>query len=239
MKFPIPLVRGRLIRRYKRFLSDILLDDGRTITAHCPNPGSMLGLQAPDSEVWLEPANNPKRKLPFTWELLRVGADLVGINAARANQIAAEAIAAGQIRELTGYETIRREVPYGTSSRVDMLLTNPGRPDCYAEVKNVHLRRDGGTSGLAEFPDSVTKRGAKHLAELAAMAQAGARAVMVYVVQRQDCDTFRLAGDIDPAYAAAFVKARAAGVEAICYACTLNTTGIEIARQLPISEPAN
>ena len=238
MKFPTPLVRGRLIRRYKRFLSDILLDDGRTTTAHCPNPGSMLGLQAPDSEVWLEPANNPKRKLPFTWELLRVGTGLVGINAARANQIAAEAVSAGRVPELAGYDTIRREVAYGTSSRIDLLLTRAGRPDCYAEIKNVHLRRDDGPCGIAEFPDCVTKRGTKHLAELRAMAQAGARAIMVYVVQRQDCEVFRLAGDIDPGYAAGFAKARAAGVEAICYACSLNTEGIEIARRLPISDPA-
>ena len=236
MEFPSPLVRGRLIRRYKRFLSDILLEDGRTTTAHCPNPGSMLGLQAPDSEVWLARATNPKRKLPYTWELVRVGDGLVGIHAARANQIAAEAIAQGRIGELQGYGTIRREVPYGASSRVDMLLTEPGRADCYAEVKNVHLRRDAGRSGTAEFPDSVTKRGAKHLVELANMVRSGARAIMIYVVQRQDCDCFRLAEDIDPTYAAAFAEAKSAGVETICYACTLTTTGIEISRQLLISE---
>ena len=142
MKFPTPLVRGRLIRRYKRFLSEILLEDGRTTTAHCPNSGSMLGLQTPDSEVWLAPATNPKRKLPYTWELVRSGSGLVGIHAARANQIVAEAVVKVRIGELRGYGTIRREVPYGTASRVDFLLTDPDRPDCYAEVKNVHLRRD-------------------------------------------------------------------------------------------------
>ncbi len=236
MEFSTPLVRGRLLRRYKRFLCDVRLDDGRTTTAHCPNPGSMMGLQAPDSEVWLEPAANPRRKLPYTWELLRVGGQLVGINAARANQIAAEAIAGGGIKELSGYKQLRREVPYGTSSRIDMLLTDTGCPYCYVEVKNVHLRRDFDRRGIAEFPDCVTKRGAKHLAELAGMVRSGARAVMVYVVQRQDCDSFKLAADIDPGYAAAFADARAAGVEAICYACALTTEGIEISRQLPISE---
>lgn len=236
MEFPTPLIRGRLIRRYKRFLSDILLEDGRTTTAHCPNSGSMLGLQAPGSEVWLARAPDPKRKLPYTWELVRSGGGLVGIHAARANQIAAEAVAQLRIGELRGYDTIRREVPYGTASRVDLLLSGPNRPDCYAEVKNVHLRRDTHRSGTAEFPDSVTKRGAKHLVELATMVRSGARAIMIYVVQRQDCDRFQLAADIDPGYATAFAEARAAGVEAICYACSLTTRGIEISRQLPISE---
>ncbi len=235
MKFATPLVRGKLIRRYKRFLSDILLEDGRTTTAHCPNPGSMLGLQAPDSEVWLEQSPNPRRKLPYTWELLRVGESLVGINSARANQIAAEGIAMGHICQLRGYANIRREVPYGHRSRVDMVLSGPGRPDCYTEVKNVHLRRDTGRSGLAEFPDCVTKRGARHLSELANMVRDGARAIMLYVVQRQDCADFRLAADIDPGYAAAFAEARAAGVEAICYACDLTTEGIEISHELPMS----
>ena len=239
MEFPTPLVRGRLIRRYKRFLSDILLEDGNITTAHCPNSGSMLGLQAPDSEVWLVRATNPKRKLPYTWELIRSGGGLVGIHAARANQIAAEAIAKVRIIELQGYCTIRREVPYGAASRVDFLLSGPDRPDCYAEVKNVHLRRDTDHSGTAEFPDSVTKRGAKHLVELTNMVRSGARAIMVYVVQRQDCDRFQLAADIDPDYATTFAAARAAGVEAICYACKLTTKGIEIERQLPISERAS
>lgn len=236
MRFPEPLVRGTLIRRYKRFLSDVELDDGRPVTAHCPNPGAMLGLNAAGSEVWLAPARNPKRKLPYTWELSRVTGRLVGINAMRPNALVEEAVRDGRIPELGGYESITREVPYGRNSRIDLLLADPGRRACYVEVKNVHLKRGGGrTGGAAEFPDSVTKRGAKHLRELREAVRGGARAVMVYVVQRQDCDHFKLADDIDPDYAHAFAEARAGGVEALCYACRITRGGIEITAPLPIS----
>lgn len=225
MQFSEPLLRGRLLRRYKRFLSDVALEDGAEVVAHCPNPGAMLGLQEPDSEVWLSPANDPKRKLKFTWEMIRVDGKLVGINTGRPNAIVEEAIGAGRVAELDGYATMRREVKYGRNSRIDLLLQDAGRPDCYVEVKNVHLRR---TDGLAEFPDSVTKRGAKHLDELADMAASGARAVMFYLVQREDCDRFAIAADIDPAYNAALDRAIAAGVEVVCYACTLTRDAIEI-----------
>ncbi len=247
MQFPDPLLRGTLIKRYKRFLADVALDvdgdiDGAgagetAVTAHCPNPGSMLGLNAPGSEVWLSPARNPTRKLRYTWELLRYDGRLVGINTGHPNRLVEEAVAAGAIAELAGYDDMRREVRYGKNSRIDLLLSGGGRPDCYVEVKNVHLKRDGdGEPGVAEFPDSVTKRGAKHLAEMSDMVAAGHRAVMVYVVQREDCDRFALAGDIDPGYADAFAAARAAGVEAICYACKITTDGIHIAAPLPISQ---
>ena len=225
MQFSEPLLRGRLLRRYKRFLSDVALEDGAEVVAHCPNPGAMLGLQEPDSEVWLSPANDPKRKLKFTWEMIRVDGKLVGINTGRPNAIVEEAIGAGRVAELDGYATMRREVKYGRNSRIDLLLQDAGRPDCYVEVKNVHLRR---TDGLAAFPDSVTKRGAKHLDELADMAASGARAVMFYLVQREDCDRFAIAADIDPAYNAALDRAIAAGVEVVCYACTLTRDAIEI-----------
>jgi len=236
MLFPDPLVRGALLARYKRFLADVALDDGRTVTAHCPNPGSMMGLNAPGAEVWLSPARNPARKLRYTWELLRFEGRLVGINTGHPNALVAEAIAAGTIAELGGYPQMRREVRYGENSRIDLLLTGDGRPDCYVEVKNVHLKRDPATGrGAAEFPDCVTKRGAKHLGELSAMVAAGHRAVMVYVVQREDCDHFTLAADIDPGYDTAFAAARAAGVEALCYACKIAVDGISIAEPLPIS----
>lgn len=239
MEFPDPLIPGRLVRRYKRFLSDIIIEDGdgtpREITAHCANPGAMLGLAAPESDVWVSPARNPNRKLKYTWELIRVGDDMVGINTGHPNAIATEAIQAGKISELTGYDSLRREVKYGENSRIDILLETDGRPPCYVEIKNVHLRRDDNPeNGLAEFPDSVTTRGAKHLRELANVVAAGGRAVMLYVVQRNDCERFRLADDIDPTYASEFHAARRLGVEAICYACEISTTSINIVRPLPI-----
>src|SRR5262249_2474926 len=159
------------LRRYKRFLADVELADGRIITVHCPNPGSMLGLDTPGSDIWLSPAVSPGRKLPYSWELIRVGDGLVGINAGHPNALAEEAIRLNRIAELSGYERLRREVSYGVNSRVDLLCERDGRPACYVEVKNVHLRR----SNAAEFPDCVTARGTKHLGELSAMVTAGHR----------------------------------------------------------------
>ena len=230
MQFPDPLRRATLIRRYKRFLADVRFDDGEEVTAHIANPGAMTGLAEPGLEVWLSPARNPARKLKWSWELLRIDERLVGVNTAWPNAIVTEAIEAGAIAALSGYATLRREVKYGENSRVDILLGDEGRPDCYVEVKNVHLKRARG----AEFPDAVTKRGTKHLVELSAMVAAGHRAVMVYLVQREDCDDFRLAGDIDPTYAKAFAAALDAGVEALCYACQLSIEAITLDRPLPI-----
>ncbi len=232
MRFPDPLLPGTLVRRYKRFLADVTLQSGEAVTAHCANPGAMTGLNAPGIEVWLSPARNPDRKLRYSWELARIGSGLVGINTMHPNRIVAEAIEGGAIGELTGYDAMRREVKYGRNSRIDLLLQSDRRPDCYVEIKNVHLKRDG---RAAEFPDSVTARGAKHLAEMTDMVAAGARAVMVYLVQREDCDVFRIAADIDPTYAAALDRARAAGVEAVCYACRLSTEAIEVDGPLPLA----
>ncbi|MDE0048678.1 MAG: DNA/RNA nuclease SfsA [Rhodospirillales bacterium] len=232
MRFPLPLRRATLLKRYKRFMSDHRLDDGGTVTAHVANPGAMTGLVDAGLETWLSPAANPKRKLPFSWEMVRIGEGLVGVNASRPNALAREAIEAGTIPPLAGYDTIRREVAYGERSRVDFLLEAPDRPPCYVEVKNVHLKR----GPAAEFPDSVTARGTKHLRELAAVAGQGARAVMLYIVQREDCDAFALAADIDPAYAVAFAQARAGGVEALAYACRLAPDGIVVDQPLPIED---
>jgi sugar fermentation stimulation protein A len=232
MQFPDPLIRGTLIKRYKRFLADVKLDDGREITAHCANPGAMTGLKDEGAEVWLSPARNPNRKLKYSWELIRADGTLVGINTAHPNGLVEEAIRAGTIGELAGYADLRREVKYGKNSRIDLLLSGGGRPDCYVEVKNVHLMRQ---PGLAEFPDSVTARGAKHLAELSDMVEAGHRAVMVYLVQRGDCRTFAIAADIDPKYKQALDDARARGVETICYDCMVNIDGIVAQRPLELA----
>lgn len=228
--FPLPLLRGTLVRRYKRFLADVTLADGTAVTAHCANSGSMLSVAPPGAEVWLSPADRPGRKLAYTWEMVRIDGELVGINTGWPNALAAEAIAAGRIPELAGYETIRREVPYGRNSRIDLLLTAPGRPNCLVEVKNVTLKR----GPMAEFPDAVTARGARHLAVLAEAAEAGLRAVMLYVVQRQDCERMAIAADIDPAYRRALTDAMRLGVEALCYSCTLDVCGIGVDKRLPV-----
>ncbi|MGA9442033.1 MAG: DNA/RNA nuclease SfsA [Methyloceanibacter sp.] len=238
MRFSAPLVEGRLIRRYKRFLSDVELHTGEMVTAHCANPGSMLGLATPGSRVWLSRSDNPKRKLAFSWELIEVdlgrGATLVGINTSSPNGAVASAIQNDLIPELTGYASLRREVRYGGNSRIDILLEDEARPPCYVEIKNVHLMRE---AGLAEFPDSVTVRGAKHLAALSQMAAAGARAIMVYFVQRGDADAFALAEDIDPAYAAAFRAAAASGVEALALVSSLSLGGLSPPRPIPLIPP--
>lgn len=236
MEFPSPLQRGILLKRYKRFLADVDLD-GEIITAHCANPGSMLGLAEPGSTVWLSKSDNPKRKLKYSWELIEIdlgsGPTLVGINTAHPNALVAEAISSGFISELSGYPSLRREVKYGVNSRIDILLENNDLSRCYVEVKNVHLMRE---SGLAEFPDSVTKRGAKHLDELANMVREGHRAVMVYLIQRGDAERLAFARDIDPAYGAAFDDAIKAGVEAIAYVCTLSLANIVVDRPVPLMD---
>jgi sugar fermentation stimulation protein A len=235
MRFTAPLVPATLVRRYKRFLADVALPCGETVTAYCANPGSMIGLAAPGAPVWLSRSENPKRKLGHSWELVEVdlgsGTELVGINTTNPNALAAEAIAAGIIPELAGYGTTRREVKYGRNSRVDFVLEAPGRPPCYVEVKNVHLMRQ---KGLAEFPDAVTKRGTKHLEELAAMAAAGARAVMLFLVQIASAERFALARDIDPTYGMQFDRARAQGVEALARRCRLSRDAIEVAEAIAI-----
>lgn len=232
MQFPDPLIPARLLRRYKRFLADVVLPDGSEVTAHCANPGSMKGLTSPDSEVWLSPARNPARKLRYSWELIAADGTLVGINTNHPNALAEEAVSQGTIPELAGYETLRREVKYGKNSRIDLLLEDPSRPPCYVEVKNVHLLRQ---PGLAEFPDSITARGAKHLVELSDMVAEGKRAVMLFIVQRDDCQRFDIARDIDPTYDQAFVAARAAGVEVLCYTCRIDTKGITVEGAVPIA----
>ena len=233
MRFPTPLVPARLIRRYKRFLADVRMESGEEITAHCANPGAMFGLLAEGNRVFLSRSDNPARKLKYSWEVVEAdfgrGPEFAGINTAHPNLIVTEAIQAGLLPSISGYSSLRREVKYGRNSRVDILLQGDGKPDCYVEIKNVHMMRD---PGLAEFPDSVTVRGAKHLTELGDMVEAGHRAVMVYLIQMQ-ADRFALAADIDKAYAAAFQLARSRGVEAIAMCCKVNPEGITVDRQVP------
>lgn len=235
MRFPSPLVRGLLVQRYKRFLADVRLDSGETISAACPNTGSMLGLNTPGSAIWLSRSDALTRKYPHTWEMveadLGAGPTLVGINPMHPNRIVGEAVASGLIDELAGYAVTRREVKYGVSSRIDLLLEDERKGRCYVEVKNVHLMRE---AGRAEFPDSVTTRGAKHLAELSAMVAEGHRAVMVYLIQRPDAEAFSISGDIDPAYLAAFDKAIASGVETLALRCRLTTEEIAVDKAVPI-----
>jgi sugar fermentation stimulation protein A len=230
MRLP-PLTEARLVRRYKRFLADVELADGEVVTVLCANPGSMIGLAEPGMRVWLSRAANPARRLPWNWELVEAGGTLVGINTAHPNNLVAAAIAAGTIAELAGYPSLRREVPYGRRSRVDIVLSGGGRPDAYVEVKNVHLSR---RHGLSEFPDSVTARGTRHLAELSDMVVAGHRAVMFYLVHRGDTSGFAIARDMDPAYARAFDDARAAGVEMLAYRCRVGLDEVAVTGPVPI-----
>ena len=235
MRLP-PLLRGTLIQRYKRFLTDVRLDDGRLVTATCPNTGSMLGLCQPGSVVWLSQSDSPTRKYPFIWELVEAdlgrGSGLVGINTSHPNKLVAEALSARRIRALAGYPSFRREVRYGRNSRIDLLLECSKKGLCYVEVKNVHLSR---RHGLAEFPNSVTARGVKHLVEMSEMVRQGHRAVMVFLIQRGEAQRLALARDIDPQYAATFAKARATGVEAIALRCRVGTDEIAVDRPVPIA----
>lgn len=233
MRFATPLVSGRLIRRYMRFLSDVQLDGGEIVKAHCPNPGSMMGLKDEGMRVWLEGNDDPKKKLDWGWRLAEVGDAFVGIDTGAANAVVAEALAAG-IEGLNTYDTIRPEVKYREKSRVDFLLSSEGRRDCYLEVKSVTLMRD---AGHAEFPDSVTARGAKHLGDLAAMVEQGHRAVLLFLVQRTDCTHVSVATDLDPTYATAFKAAMDAGVEVMCFNCAITPDGITLANRLPFDAP--
>jgi sugar fermentation stimulation protein A len=235
MKFTTPLIPGQLVKRYKRFLADVTLANGETVTATCPNTGSMMGLTTPGSRVWLSESNSPTRKYRHTWEMIEAdlgaGPSLVGINTGHPNKLVAEAIAAGLLPDCAGYPVLRREVKYGVASRIDILLECPTRGLAYVEVKNVHMMRN---AGLAEFPDSVTERGVKHLGELAAMVKEGHRAVMVFLVQRGDAQRLSLARDVDRAYGEAFDRAVAAGVEAVALACRVSPDEIAVERAIPI-----
>jgi sugar fermentation stimulation protein A len=238
MKFPDPLIRGRLIRRYKRFLTDIELQNGKVVIAHCANSGSMMSINDPGSEVWISPARNPDRKLQYTWEIIRIGRTLVGVNTSLPNAIAADAVKKGKIPELRGYDMIKREVKYGYNSRIDLLLkkSEPKNDiNCYVEIKSVTMKRNRSRDAPVEFPDAVTTRGTKHLMELSNMVKKGHRAVMLYLVQRIDSPIFTIAGDIDPNYEKGLTKAIQAGVEVLCYSCRVTRQGITLEKPVPLA----
>jgi sugar fermentation stimulation protein A len=236
MEFSTPLQPARLIRRYKRFLADAELEHGDIVTVHCPNPGAMTGLAECGQRIWLRRDAQERRKIPWSWALTETRGVLVGIDTSLPNKLVAEALERGVIEELASYPRFRREVYLageadGTRrrSRIDFLLDGY----LYLEVKNVHLSR---TPGLAEFPDTPTARGARHLAALAEAVGQGAQAAILYVVQRGDCRRFRIASDIDPAYAKAHGAALRAGVQALCYGCGVGLEGIRLTEKIPILE---
>jgi sugar fermentation stimulation protein A len=234
VRFPRPLVKGRLLRRYKRFLADVEIEDGTQVTAHTANPGAMTGICHPGSTVYLSRHDDPRRKLAFTWEIIVVGRCLVGVNPILSNRLAAESIARGAVRELCGYSTIRREVRLGGdgATRIDLLLQGPEREDCYVEVKSVTLMQ--GRLGL--FPDATTRRGQRHLRELMALTRRGKRTALLFVVQRRDVERVAAAEAIDPEYARLLREAARAGVEILAYRAIVRTRGIRLAERLPFQQ---
>ncbi|SER32181.1 MULTISPECIES: DNA/RNA nuclease SfsA [Pseudomonas] len=233
MQFDPPLEEGLLIRRYKRFLADIETVTGETLTIHCPNTGSMLNCQAEGARVWFSRSNDPKRKLPGTWELVETPhGRLACINTSRANRLVEEALLAGAIPELAGFSALRREVAYGAeNSRADFRLTYPSG-EVFVEVKSVTLGYN--MDCVAAFPDAVTVRGAKHLRELSALAREGARAVLLYCVNLTGIEAVRPADDIDPAYGRALREALEAGVEILAYGADITPQAIQVTRRLKV-----
>lgn len=230
------LLPGRLRARYKRFFADVTLDSGETITAHCPNPGKMLGLLDTGAPALVTHLNDPKKALQYRLEALQTdmcaGPVWVGVNTQWPNRVVARAIAAGLVPELAGYAGLKAEVKYGLNSRIDLLATgHPSRPDAWIEVKNVHLSR---RAGLAEFPDCVTERGAKHLYELIDVVKSGQRAVVVFCIQRDDVERLTIARDCDPGFGKAFDAAQAAGVEFLALSFRFAPQGLTFARTIPV-----
>ena len=228
MKFEESLIKGRLIKRYKRFLADIKLSNGKIVTAHCPNPGSMLSLVSKGCEVWISKKNNVKSKLLYSWELVKIKKNFVGINTLLTNKIAIEAIKNKRIEELSKHKFIRKEVSINKSTRIDILMELRDKP-CYIEVKNVTLNRK---KLVAEFPDSITKRGTKHLQELSALAEIGVSAIMLYIAQRSDCKYFKIANDIDSEYAKNLIQAQKKGVKILCYNCSISQYEISVNKKI-------
>ncbi len=229
MKFR-KLIKGRLVQRYKRFLADVKLADGEVVVAHCPNPGSMLRCAPENAPVWLSKSDNPKRKLKYTWELVKAHGSYVCVNTGHANNVVADALRDGVVTELDGFDDLRREVKYGERSRVDFLLTE-GSAKTYVEVKSVTLSMGRQVSA---FPDSVTARGTRHLQELMAMVDEGHRAVMLFCCARADTQVVRPADKIDPVYAQTLRQAAGCGVELLAYRCDVSPRGMWLRERVAI-----
>jgi len=225
------LVRGTLVKRYKRFLADVRLDNGKIVTAHCPNTGSMTGCSDAGQPVYLSRHDNPKRKLKYTWELIEMPISLVGVNTLVPNRLVFLSAAAGLISELAGYETVEREVKVGNNSRLDLRLSNGEKDRCYVEIKNCTLVENG----VARFPDAVTTRGLKHLNELENLVDSGCRCVMFYFIQRMDARVFEPADQIDPDYGINLRRVVNRGVEILIYDVAIDLAGIKLNHKVPCS----
>lgn len=224
------LTKGNLIRRYKRFMADVLLENGETVTVHCPNSGKMLTCSQAGRKVYLSRSDNTSRKFPFTWEMIEMPGSLVVVNTLRANTMVRTALERDLIPELAGYTAIRSEFPYGKKSRIDLLLTGPGKKPCLVEIKSSTLVENG----IARFPDAVTARGLKHLMELRDAVKNGYRCVMFFLIQRTDAHTFRPAHDIDPVYGRELIKSHECGIEIISYDTTITYSGMNLGTRIPV-----
>jgi sugar fermentation stimulation protein A len=227
MVFKDSLIHGHLIKRYKRFLADVKLESGEIITAHCTNSGSMKSCLENNAEVYLSPVNDPKRKTKFTWEMIKINGNWVGINTGNPNKISFEAVKNGEIEKLQGYKEVKREIKYG-NSRFDLMAKNE-KETCYIEVKNVTYKKEN----YALFPDAITSRGKKHLETLIKVKEEGMRAVMLYIIQRTDVSIFAPAKEIDPEYAKALMSAYSKGVEIIPIQARVTPTEIKLTKELP------
>jgi len=231
VKWPGKVIEATFLRRYKRFLADFRLDDGSEVTAHCANTGSMKTCLKPGARAWITYHDDPKRKLAYSWQAIEMEDGWVGIHTSLANKLVKEAIDEGLVPELTGYGSLATERKYGRNSRIDLLLSEPGRPDCFVEVKNVTLLL---AQNVVGFPDAVTARGLKHLHDLMEVVAGGSRAVLFYCVQRESAQVVQPARDFDPAYTAALAEAMAAGVEVVSYRARLTPEAVRLDRPLPL-----
>ncbi|OGQ78393.1 MAG: sugar fermentation stimulation protein SfsA [Deltaproteobacteria bacterium RIFOXYA12_FULL_58_15] len=230
MRFEQPLIEGTLVRRYKRFLADVVLTSGEEVTVHCANPGSMIGCSDPGSKVLVSVRDDPRRKFSHQLEIIFAGRVPVGIHTGRPSSVVAEAISQGKVPELAGYATMRREVRDARDSPVDLLLEGNGLRPCYVEIKNVTLAQED----VAMYPDAITEQGTKHMAELTDIVREGNRAMVIFLAQRSDVERFRPADHIDSEFGQALRDAVARGVEPICYRAKVTRKGIELDTRLPI-----
>ena len=230
MKFKERLSQGTLIKRYKRFFVDIK-HNNKIITAHCPNSGSMMGLLNEGNKTWFSESNNPKRKLKYTLEIIEVGKNLVGINTLLTNKLVLEALNSKKIKSLIKFDNIKTEVNFSNNTRFDFLISN-NKEKCFLEVKNVTLVRQ---EKVAEFPDAITSRGTKHLKELINAKKKGFQSYILYLIQREDCQSFKIAKDIDEDYEIAFNKAKKTGVKILCYDCKISHEEVKLNGQINLT----